>query len=1219
MSPETFKALLENPEGPTLDFKREPYRADEFGRADLVKDVLAMANTPRACRSYIVFGVKSYADGRKDLYGLSSAVDDAQYQSIIKDNVFPCPTFLYEPVTLDGKQFGVIIIEPERSGPYQAIRDIGKTRQHVIYWRRGSQNDPAKYDEQLRIWAWCSGRDAEPQPQQTPVNAWDRFLEACHHFEGERLFFLLIGRPKRPATDVLEGLFAAPWSFVFDFDPNGLEDGFASFGLAALRRSASVHQVALNDPAQPLNPRASYWYHAAGVAGREATLAKPNWLDWSKKYGRDMQSRMSFLAASRRSRPVTFVALYEGDENYIDSVFRSAVSDFGEAADYVVASPAASSMQRLQNLYGATLIDIPIDDIAAALNDRFSGLTDEQDFGFIPVKSGAPRRLDVEELRYLEEDLEVLTSKTGTAADSANDSCGTYLRGGATTWFSLGLHCDVDRELTKDITRIVAYDLDVDEARRRSTTRINLYHNPGAGGSTIARRIAWDLHTRVPCVVLRRARPVETIGRLESLFSKSDLPLLIIVEGADVLDEVADDLYNLARARQVAAVFLHVQRRFGSVPKRERTFWLDSTLSKQEATLFAHRLATDRPERRQHLIQRANMDKYERTPFLFGLEAYEGEFTGLQNHVAVRLSGISEDQRRVLIFLSIAYYYAQQSIDASAFGSLLNIDRRRAVDFDRVFSQQTIELLRQTGHNLWRPAHALVAREILRQLLSPPNTNDERLWRQSLSEWALAFAEFCRGADPIPSDDLLDLAARCFLERDERETLDGKASYTFAKLIEDIPIPESRLAVFQRLTELFPDVSHFWGHLGRFYSLELGDAANALQALETAIGIEPRDGVLHHMKGMALRAQLYVLLDSDPKGEHKELLGQAIDIATKAANAFEEAREHAPDDEHGYISHAQMLIRLLEYAARATNAPNVQSLVTSPRTHATLRESVDTIETLLDEARRLRDGEKPTPYVARCLVQLTALYGNYDRVLQGWDSLTTRRDIYQPPIRRQIVYAYLARGNRDWDTLPKREVERIAALLRANLHEERNDPRNIRLWLRAVRCLDPAPSVESVIEIIAYWKASSDELDAALYLYALNTLRALDGLALARDEVQLNLEECRKKSRLKPNRNRSIEWVGRGEGIKRLVHVSQLGTFDENGFWSESSRLERLPGTIVTISGPEAGQIEFANGLRAFFAPGRSGHVKGRDENRRVTFVLGFSYDGHRAWEVRNA
>jgi hypothetical protein len=39
--------------------------------------------------------------------------------------------------------------------------------------------------------------------------------------------------------------------------------------------------------------------------------------------------------------------------------------------------------------------------------------------------------------------------------------------------------------------------------------------------------------------------------------------------------------------------------------------------------------------------------------------------------------------------------------------------------------------------------------------------------------------------------------------------------------------------------------------------------------------------------------------------------------------------------------------------------------------------------------------------------------------------------------------------------------------------------------------------------------------------------------------------------------------------------------------------------------------------MRAFFSPGRSGMVADRHTNARVSFLLGFSYDGPQAWNVR--
>lgn len=114
------------------------------------------------------------------------------------------------------------------------------------------------------------------------------------------------------------------------------------------------------------------------------------------------------------------------------------------------------------------------------------------------------------------------------------------------------------------------------------------------------------------------------------------------------------------------------------------------------------------------------------------------------------------------------------------------------------------------------------------------------------------------------------------------------------------------------------------------------------------------------------------------------------------------------------------------------------------------------------------------------------------------------------------------------------------------------------------------------------------------------------------------IEQSRIKSRYRRDRTRSYEWFGKGVGLNRLVHHSELGEWDEvSTFYTNVSRLERVEGRILEIKGPEAGTIELSScDLPAFFVPARVGVERGRDENLRVSFYLGFSYDGLRAWSV---
>src|ERR1035438_3032311 len=95
ISEKDFENLLTQSERADLDFKATPYNLSvEPSRADLIKDVLSMANTPREAPAHIILGVKKQPDGRTDLWGLQSFLDGADLQSQFRERVHPFPTFL---------------------------------------------------------------------------------------------------------------------------------------------------------------------------------------------------------------------------------------------------------------------------------------------------------------------------------------------------------------------------------------------------------------------------------------------------------------------------------------------------------------------------------------------------------------------------------------------------------------------------------------------------------------------------------------------------------------------------------------------------------------------------------------------------------------------------------------------------------------------------------------------------------------------------------------------------------------------------------------------------------------------------------------------------------------------------------------------------------------------------------------------------------------------
>jgi len=157
-----------------------------------------------------------------------------------------------------------------------------------------------------------------------------------------------------------------------------------------------------------------------------------------------------------------------------------------------------------------------------------------------------------------------------------------------------------------------------------------------------------------------------------------------------------------------------------------------------------------------------------------------------------------------------------------------------------------------------------------------------------------------------------------------------------------------------------------------------------------------------------------------------------------------------------------------------------------------------------------------------------------------------------------------------------------------------------------------------VIEKVAYWKANTGSIEAVYYLYVLNALLVLDGSSIATDPALRAIEECRFRSKLRRNRTKSYEWAGKGRGLSQLVHHSRLGNWQRDiDFWQHTTPLARVQGRIAGVAGPESGEIECKGGLKAFFVPAKGRFSKEKSLNLLVEFYLGFSYDGLRAWDVK--
>lgn len=1281
---ELIASLLQRSEDETLDFKATGYgfRADSSGdqtqapgapkrerkrgaskderKRNFAKDLASLANTPRSESddAHLVLGVKKEPDGATALWGLDGhdrEVDDADLQSIARSLLNNCPRFLYEVVDYDGVLLGLVTIPPDLDTPCTPKQTIDKGfRENVIYYRRGSQNvEAVSEDEKARIWGhWLGGTTPSSNDENkfASPRPWDEYLARVGQLESAGVrHILIVDAGFGDAAQQLTGLGAGPWSAVLDFDPLSDELGVlaSAKGNIQQRRVLKLRTKGDLPRDSDLSARSMTWYFVRGLRGREGSIPESSGLNqtaalraWSRAYGRSLNDEFERWAAQLGPQDIYVTILWRDAAlsdhlqtvlDRLDSVFNGG----SEVARFVFVTGDSTSCDALAGSYSdphddatARPIEMPPEVFARAVEQHVAETAGDPEETTVPAAGGVALELERDLANRIAEDVEVVS--IGIQSATTDPDVSAFLRGGTVTWLALDLQKDAQRTITKDIEEAVRADLGADDNGPRRTRRLNLYHRPGAGGTTVGRRIAWDFHRQVPTGLLRRFSPNSTVEHLALLNRQTKLPVLLIVDGADITERELDDLFDEARERRLPVVMLNVRRRLERQTRADRAFDLDSILDRDEVRRFADVLSIDvaSQSRRDALAALVGRrDEWRSTPVYFALTAYEEEFRGLDAFVSARIAALDPQRHDALLVTAIADHYGQRGIPSRALRKIFGLKVREYSDLRRLFGDSTAELLVEEPGAKWRIGHSLIANQLIQQLLSPPEEGDPRAWANRLADAGVKFIRFCRGgAQEIVSDDMKALVAAVMVARDGHDLLGTarEARNNFSRFIDDVPGIRAQHRVLGELVgdDAFPGEHHFWLHLCRLRWMRLQDFELALDAAERAVELsEARDPLVMHQRGMVRRGQIYRMLD-DFDGSIEPLeLAELADIAERASADFRESRSLNPENEHGYISEVQMLLRLL---GRASRGMQVADFVQRRGVPPYLRDALTVVHDLLEAVRRLREGRGPSEREVRQSGRLDELYGDFDQAIQQFNNLLARDDVYRPSVRRLIARAYHARAKYDWSQIGAKQLDRVVSLLRENMDQEGADERDLRMWVQAIRFTTNPPTVPTVLEQVEYWRGREDaSIDATYYSYLLNAILAMQRDYIARDALSGLVDASRERAPRGRTRRLSYEWIGHGHGIEQLVHQSQLGDWRggaaADGFWENAHLLRRVSGRVRQIQGGQAGEIELDGGVVAFFAPGivrPKPLIRGEDENRRVEAYVGFTYDGPRAYEV---
>ena len=141
--------LLNEEESSHLDFKRDQYkfkRAKPQEKSELLKDILAFANSERDRTAYILIGVEEVAGGRSEVVGIDEQLHDSDLHQLVNEKTQKRIQFSYFPFRYGDKEIGVIEI-PIQERPLFLENRYGKVEKRKVYIRDGSSTTKALSSE----------------------------------------------------------------------------------------------------------------------------------------------------------------------------------------------------------------------------------------------------------------------------------------------------------------------------------------------------------------------------------------------------------------------------------------------------------------------------------------------------------------------------------------------------------------------------------------------------------------------------------------------------------------------------------------------------------------------------------------------------------------------------------------------------------------------------------------------------------------------------------------------------------------------------------------------------------------------------------------------------------------------------------------------------------------------------------------------------------------
>lgn len=1065
---------------------------------------------------------------------------------------------------------------------------------------------------------------------------WNIVLNICGDFNRNYDYFFIMGPNMRLTKDQYVNFANVNWSVIFDFDSYSEKNGLASVAINNMEKKVAIQKITYDNKFDYKNytytENTTSWYFANGIVGMGESITT-DFFQWKLKYTKLFKETLLEFCKSRTRKPIKVIIMYN-EKKYIEELISIISEIFGSSVTYVFVT---ENNYRFKEIYDSESFkcmksDISIINFSEGL--RSLGNYDNTNFDVIYLPchhtKGKNTTMSIKNYNIVSQyfelvDLNILDRIKNKDYDK------DFYQGRKITWSELDIRKDIDRSITEELKNNITESL----SSRSSGEIFCLKYEPGAGATTVALRIAWDLHEKYPTIILNKYDKKHTVENILRIFNITQQAIFLLIDDININESQINDISNLCDSKSIRLTILYLKPEFNCNNRSKNEYFLKLSLNSKDRRRFLEKFKTRFPEKKEiyDKIDSNNNDK-ELTPFFLGLIAYEKEYISIHDYVLNRLENISDIQREVATLLAFFTYYScdrEPYIPSYIIGKLIGFDKELLIlQCEKALESGILyDLIIESAPLSWKSLHYLIAEEILNQTLGRNDNNNFDYIK--ITEKSNQYIKLLKSVYiERPNNEIMEILAGTFIKRNEFNLEEDIPPETtgleyfnpmmFSRIINDAHLNDNRIEILENLVNEFEGKEiHFHAHLARLYSI-CGEYKKGHDELERAMSFVEKEGgfkekdVVYHINGTIYRAEAYSIKDNfkSDKSDKEKVIKQYKELFELASKNFEEVRRLAPQKDYGYKTEIQFITKSIEFGFSLSNFSKEEycKFLIGDK-EGWFKEIFDKG---IDLINQMTYNNIDSNKIKDLKIQLNKYVDSPGTLIQHWDNLLSSNttSYSKDVIRRKIAHSYFAKYEFDFNKIENKDLVRMEALLRENLKSNLKNE-DVKFWIEIARKLKK--SFDEIITVLEYREFYENSLESAFYLYCLYFSKSIQLKGKSVEMANKYIQICKDRRDKTYSKMFCQEWIGKNN---ELINYRDVGDWDRRKkFFSEDNPnvLEKIRGKIKYTESHSQGYIELECGLEVLFTPGMDLQFSD-NKLTDVEFYIGFNYNGPRAFQV---